>query len=58
MKDGDVVLAEISIIIPEDASEVDVVEWIEYNTGFRGDIRMDNPLALWDMEAQGIRVQL
>lgn len=46
----------ITVTAPEDCTEEQFQEWIEYCTGNRGGISMENPL--WDCEMEAETVDI
>lgn len=52
------VVATIFLTPPVDATDNQIQEWVEYCTGYRGSISMDNPLNQYDLEADSVDVDI
>ena len=45
---------EITVVVPVAATDEQVDEWVEYNVGYRADMRLDNPLSDHDLIVKDI----
>lgn len=45
---------EFDVVIPEEATDEQVQEWLEYELHQRGTMSADSPLALCDIDAYGV----
>ena len=43
--------ATLEIRVPIEATESQIREWIEFNTHYRADMSLDNPLSAFGMDA-------
>ena len=39
------------------SSEVEVIEWAEFVTGYRGGMRISNPLCDYELQAESIEIE-
>ena len=53
---GTIIRARITVKIPKDATEEEVLRWLQFQLGIAGGIRCANPLSKDDLKAHSLTI--